>query len=263
MRVSDCPICQRGRPLDVIKDGETVWITAGPEAPLPGYVCVVAKRHVDEPFDLPDNDRAQFWEETMAVAKALAGLLGPKKMNYEIHGNTIAHLHVHVFRGSMAIRSRGVQSTGAKSGSGGRLRTFGCSPRQCAASTELPICASDITNVRVRDGHRTSPCALSFLSSTSAASSCPRSSRASSRSRAGTPVGSMAMERRRFSTSSGSVVRPQPHARRTCVRLSRVAFFKKPEYPKGEVTNGVSEEPLGRCHGYHAHEMGTSRRHRP
>ena len=34
-------------------------------------------------------------------------------------------------------------------------------------------------------GHRTSPCALSFLSSTSAASSCPRSSRASSRFRAG------------------------------------------------------------------------------
>lgn len=95
--MSDCPICQRGRPLDVIKDGETVWITAGPEAPLPGYVCVVAKRHVDEPFDLPDNDRAQFWEETMAVAKALAGLLGPKKMNYEIHGNTIPHLHMHLF----------------------------------------------------------------------------------------------------------------------------------------------------------------------
>ena len=28
------------------------WVTAPREAPLPGYACVVAKRHVEEPFHL-------------------------------------------------------------------------------------------------------------------------------------------------------------------------------------------------------------------
>jgi len=33
----------------------------------------------------------------MVVAKALSDLLSPVKMNYEIHGNTIPHLHVHLY----------------------------------------------------------------------------------------------------------------------------------------------------------------------
>ena len=33
----------------------------------------------------------------MAVAAALNELLRPSKMNYEIHGNTIPHLHLHLF----------------------------------------------------------------------------------------------------------------------------------------------------------------------
>jgi len=33
----------------------------------------------------------------MLVAKALSDLLSPAKMNYELHGNTIPHLHVHVY----------------------------------------------------------------------------------------------------------------------------------------------------------------------
>lgn len=32
----------------------------------------------------------------MVVAKALAGALHPVKMNYEIHGNTLPHLHMHL-----------------------------------------------------------------------------------------------------------------------------------------------------------------------
>jgi len=33
----------------------------------------------------------------MHVAKALSLGLHPKKLNYEIHGNTIPHLHMHLF----------------------------------------------------------------------------------------------------------------------------------------------------------------------
>ena len=93
--VDECPICARGEPLDVIGELDATWTTAPKEAPLPGYVCVVSKRHVVEPFELPPNDLNVFWREAMLVAAAIHGLLAPRKMNYEIHENTIPHLHVH------------------------------------------------------------------------------------------------------------------------------------------------------------------------
>jgi diadenosine tetraphosphate (Ap4A) HIT family hydrolase len=92
-----CPICARGEPLDVIADLAATWATAGTEAPLPGYVCVVSKRHVGEPFELPPTELDAFWREAMLVARAVADLLRPVKMNYEIHGNTIPHLHMHLY----------------------------------------------------------------------------------------------------------------------------------------------------------------------
>jgi diadenosine tetraphosphate (Ap4A) HIT family hydrolase len=94
---SECPICRRGGPRDVVAELATTWVSAPPRAALPGYVCVVSKRHVVEPFELPSDEQAAFWEEAMAVARGLAALLQPVKMNYEIHGNVIPHLHLHLY----------------------------------------------------------------------------------------------------------------------------------------------------------------------
>lgn len=94
---SACPICVRGEPRDVLVELKATWVTGGEEAPLPGYVCVVSKRHVVEPFQLSATERVTFWEEAMEVSQAIADRLRPIKMNYEIHGNTIPHLHLHLF----------------------------------------------------------------------------------------------------------------------------------------------------------------------
>src|SRR5438105_3806229 len=95
--VGECPICARGAPLDVIAELEATWVTAEEEASLPGYVCVVSKHHVVEPFELPAPELDAFWREAMLVARAVHRLLAPAKLNYEIHGNTIPHLHMHVY----------------------------------------------------------------------------------------------------------------------------------------------------------------------
>ena len=97
MRVDSCVICDHGRPLDVLCELDHVWVTAGRFAPLPGYVCVVAKRHVREPYDLPPDEGAAFWRSALLAAQAVASLLSPRKINYEIHGNTLDHLHMHLF----------------------------------------------------------------------------------------------------------------------------------------------------------------------
>jgi diadenosine tetraphosphate (Ap4A) HIT family hydrolase len=74
---------------------------------------VVSKRHVVEPYELAPDERRAFWEEAMVVAQALASLYEPVKMNYEIHGNTVPHLHLHLFPryerdpyGTGALRAR-------------------------------------------------------------------------------------------------------------------------------------------------------------
>jgi diadenosine tetraphosphate (Ap4A) HIT family hydrolase len=92
-----CPICRKGTPLDVLADYPATWVTGGAEVPLPGYACVVSKHHVVEPFELPASDAMAFWHDVMAAARALNQLFNPAKLNYEIHGNTIPHLHLHLF----------------------------------------------------------------------------------------------------------------------------------------------------------------------
>ena len=92
-----CPICQRGRPVDVVTELAGAWVTLPPRAPVAGYVVVVARRHVREPYELPTSERRAFWDAVDLVAEAIQAGLRPDKLNYEIHGNTIPHLHLHLF----------------------------------------------------------------------------------------------------------------------------------------------------------------------
>ncbi len=92
-----CVICSAERPHDVIAESDDCWVTAAAHAPLPGYVCVVSKTHVTEPFDLPPRQQAEFWLDVCAIARAVRGAVSAQKINYEIHGNKIEHLHAHVF----------------------------------------------------------------------------------------------------------------------------------------------------------------------
>ena len=93
-----CPICVKGAPDDVVGELSVSWVTAQAHgAPLPGYACVVSKRHVVEPFELPPSERQAFWADCMLTAEILADLHRPVKMNYQISGNSIPHLHMHLF----------------------------------------------------------------------------------------------------------------------------------------------------------------------
>src|SRR5947207_1032531 len=90
-------ICDRGSPLDVIVELSATWVTAARHASLPGYVCVVSRRHVIEPHELVGRDRVAFWDDVSAVAKGVQHSTRSAKLNYEIHGNTVRHLHVHIY----------------------------------------------------------------------------------------------------------------------------------------------------------------------
>ena len=94
---ASCPICQRGEPLDVIARLPASWLTMNQRAPARGYVCVVSAVHAEELHDLPEAVAMQFLRDARKVSQALAQVTGAAKLNYEIHGNTIAHLHMHLY----------------------------------------------------------------------------------------------------------------------------------------------------------------------
>jgi diadenosine tetraphosphate (Ap4A) HIT family hydrolase len=62
----------------------------------PGYCVLICARHVREPYDLTDEERPIFFEDMMRTARALERVYQPTKMNFEIMGNAVPHLHCHI-----------------------------------------------------------------------------------------------------------------------------------------------------------------------
>jgi diadenosine tetraphosphate (Ap4A) HIT family hydrolase len=63
---------------------------------FPGYTFVVAKEHITELFHLDREARATVIEEVAATAAALYKLFKPDKINYELLGNMVPHMHWHL-----------------------------------------------------------------------------------------------------------------------------------------------------------------------
>jgi len=111
MSQADCPFC---RLVTALSTAET---HAGPSgavsrrvALLPtaiavlghdqyyrGYTLVIARRHATELYHLADAESAAYFQDMLRVARAIDRAFSPRKMNYELLGNTVAHLHWHLF----------------------------------------------------------------------------------------------------------------------------------------------------------------------
>lgn len=61
-----------------------------------GWTVVVLQRHATELFHLAPTERIQLMEEVSRVAKALAQAYGARKINYELLGNQLPHIHWHI-----------------------------------------------------------------------------------------------------------------------------------------------------------------------
>jgi diadenosine tetraphosphate (Ap4A) HIT family hydrolase len=94
---SACPVCARGYALDTVATLEASWLTMFEGAPMVGYVCLVSRVHAVELHDLSAEQAASFMRDAQRVSAALATVTGAVKLNYEIHGNTLPHLHLHFF----------------------------------------------------------------------------------------------------------------------------------------------------------------------
>ena len=63
---------------------------------FPGWTVLVLKRHATELFDLTKDERSLLIEEVSEVALALTMAFEPMKINYELLGNQLPHIHWHI-----------------------------------------------------------------------------------------------------------------------------------------------------------------------
>ena len=63
---------------------------------FPGYTLLFTRHHVTELFHLDRVVRAELMEEVSSVAAALFAVFQPDKINYELLGNMVPHIHWHL-----------------------------------------------------------------------------------------------------------------------------------------------------------------------
>lgn len=97
VRGEECPICRSISGDDAVAELEFVRVMMSPDAPMRGYVWLPFRRHAIELHDLSEAEGAGLFRDLRRVSEVIQSLTGAVKLNYEIHGNTVPHLHVHIF----------------------------------------------------------------------------------------------------------------------------------------------------------------------
>jgi diadenosine tetraphosphate (Ap4A) HIT family hydrolase len=101
-RGEGCPMCEQGRPEET-KSGARFFAGEVSDAYLQkadiqrGYSVVVWRgRHVAEPTELSTDEASSYWHEVLEAARRIERRLQPVKLNYQLFGNALPHLHTHV-----------------------------------------------------------------------------------------------------------------------------------------------------------------------
>jgi diadenosine tetraphosphate (Ap4A) HIT family hydrolase len=95
-------MCAQGRPEETEHGarffaGEVADAYLQKERIQRGYSVVIWRgRHVAEPTELSDEEAQQYWLDLLEAGRRLERHLLPVKVNYDILGNSLPHLHAHV-----------------------------------------------------------------------------------------------------------------------------------------------------------------------
>ena len=107
-----CPFCDKLQRLADLPADEVVWpfphsvALLGPWQYHTGYCVLVARSHATELHALPPAERHAFLDEMVTLARAIDTAFQPRKLNYELLGNQVPHLHWHLFPRSAADPDR-------------------------------------------------------------------------------------------------------------------------------------------------------------
>jgi diadenosine tetraphosphate (Ap4A) HIT family hydrolase len=107
MDVPDCPFCRKLAALDELPPEDVVWrfphsvALLGTWQSYHGYCLLVSRRHAWELSQLDEAERRHYLDEMCLLALAIQEAFRPHKLNYELLGNQVPHLHWHLFPRSL------------------------------------------------------------------------------------------------------------------------------------------------------------------
>ena len=97
-----CPMCEQGRPEET-EHGARFFAGEVADAYLQranvqrGYSVVIWRgRHVAEPTELSPEEATKYWLEVLEAGRRIERCFEPVKLNYDLLGNSLPHLHTHV-----------------------------------------------------------------------------------------------------------------------------------------------------------------------
>ncbi|HEV8438433.1 MAG TPA: HIT family protein [Methylomirabilota bacterium] len=98
MTVTACVMCERvsGEGDLFIADLGASRAYLNEDQFFPGWVFVVLRRHATELYELSAAERGVLIEDVNRAAEALHRVYNPVKMNYELLGNQVPHIHWHL-----------------------------------------------------------------------------------------------------------------------------------------------------------------------
>lgn len=97
-----CPVCN-GEPAPdghceiIVNDKVGVYGEYPGQGRLFGKMYVMPRNHAFHFEDMTESEMLSFMSEVKRVGKALRKVTGAEKINYEMHSNSGAHLHIHLF----------------------------------------------------------------------------------------------------------------------------------------------------------------------
>lgn len=96
--MNTCPMCKRWDDDADLRIVEMIhsYVILNRDQYFPGYSLLFTKEHVTELFHLDHTVRDGLMEEVSRVAEALYGAFSPAKINYELLGNMVPHIHWHI-----------------------------------------------------------------------------------------------------------------------------------------------------------------------
>jgi diadenosine tetraphosphate (Ap4A) HIT family hydrolase len=102
------------------------WLDIQPVDCLKGACSVLAKKHAVELYDLNDGELLTLMKDVQLCARALKNVTGAVKINYELHGNTIPHMHIHLYPRYLddPFPGRAIDYTQKKDQYGGQFKAF-------------------------------------------------------------------------------------------------------------------------------------------
>jgi len=103
MTADPCPLCAKLADLAALPPGDVVWefphsvALLGPWQFYKGYCVLVSRSHATELNHLVVSERRGYLDEMCLLAWAIEKAVAPAKLNYELLGNQVPHLHWHLF----------------------------------------------------------------------------------------------------------------------------------------------------------------------